>query len=141
MPSNILTPEQITAGNATLQDNKLLLTQVEDLLSMFREFLNHLAENYPIEATLKAETDTGGSQKCAKLAACLLLWQDNQFANGGLEATRTVGVNFSIDVEDYRIFKYAFGLFWSLPIEMENRFVKLGNNRQSQSGEFINLWS
>lgn len=140
--SNLLTEEQITFAKTTLIDNKLKPTQIEDLLSIFREFLGYLAENYQIEKTLTDCQDVNGSEKCAKLSACLMLWQDNQFSNGGFAPTlaNRTGFNFSIDVEDYRIFKYAFGLFWNVPQELENKFIKNGRGRVSETGSFINTY-
>lgn len=139
----LLTTEQINDGAAQVagHDNKLTVSMVFDLLSIFRGYLGPLADGYDIEGTLTAEQDTPTSaQRCAKLAACLTLFQENQFtpASGFAPtvANRT-GFNYSMDGEVYEIFKYAWGLFWDLPKEMELRFQSANAGSRSSEGQFI----
>lgn len=87
MTGLILTAEQITAGAATLSSNKLKESQVDDLISISRFYLGRFASNYALRSTFEGLTDTVTSNRCAKLAACLLLWQENQFDVSGFAAT------------------------------------------------------
>lgn len=138
--SLLLTDEQLAAGSATLNSGQLTPSQVSDLVSIFRGYLGKLAPNYPIQAALASENDTtsGGWQRCAKLAACLVLFQENQFTpDSGIAATRTEGVNFSADGEVFEIFKYAFGLFWDIPKELWNKYNRLSSNRTSLQGRVV----
>lgn len=41
-----LTNEAILAGAETLEDNKLKSSQIEDLISVFRDYLGSLADDY-----------------------------------------------------------------------------------------------
>lgn len=139
----ILTDGQITQGTASLISGKLTESQVDDLITMFRNYLGFLASDYPIESTLTIQEDnTNSKNRCAKLAACLLLWQDDQFLNGGFAATNSnrTGFNYSIDETGYLIFKYAFGLFWDIPIQLDNKFLSGGNYvPNSRQGKFIEI--
>lgn len=145
--SLLLSKEQIDAGSQVvfLNDNKLTASQITDLLSIFRGYLGPLAAQYPLRATLEAEQDTqNGDQRCAKLVACLTLFQENQFtpASGFAPtvANRT-GFNFSADGEVYEFFKYAFGLFWDIPAELELKFNSLsqGGSGSFQQGAFTRV--
>lgn len=139
----LLTTDQINQGSAAIANNgnKLTVSMVSDLVSIFRGYLGPLADNYDIETTLLAETDTQtGALRCAKLAACLFLFQENQFtpASGFAPtvANRT-GFNYSLDGEVYEIFKYAFGLFWDIPKELELRFQNASARFTSTEGQFL----
>lgn len=139
----LLTTDQLEAGLSTLNNGKLLLSQVDDLTSIFRGFLGELADNYPIRQTLTLEDDTtsGGARRAEKLAACLLLFQDNQFTpESGFAPTAAnrTGFNYSMDGEVFEIFKYAFGLYWNLPVEFTNAFLSASRNRTSAGGRFVN---
>lgn len=118
--SLLLTSEQITAGAAGLSSGKLTASAVADLLSIFRGYLGDLESDYSIQSTLEAQDDSADlSQKCAKLMACLALWSDNQFtpeiAGFAPTAANRTGFVYALSGENFEIFKYAFGLFWSLP--------------------------
>lgn len=115
-----LTDAQIAAGAESLTDNKLTADQIDDLISIFRKYLKHLATNYALRTTFEALTDTATSKRAAKLAACLLLWQDVQFDNSAFAATNAnrTGYTDSTIAERYDIFEYAFGLFWDLPANL-----------------------
>jgi hypothetical protein len=117
-----LTAEQIQAGEATLTgdagDRRLKVSQVDDLLSIFRKYLRVYAGNYPLRTTFEVLRDDGEeNNKCAKLAACLLLWQDVQFDVSEFAATNAnrTGYTDSTVKERFDIFEYAFCLFWDLP--------------------------
>jgi hypothetical protein len=137
--ASLLTTEQISAGETALIGNRLTLSQVDDLLSIFRGYLGAIANNYPLESTFTNLEDTVSSNRCAKLAACLLLWQDNQFDVSGFVATNAnkTGFTDSTPGENYEIFKYAFGMFWTLP----DRFLN-SNQRQFNSSQGVSqkLW-
>jgi hypothetical protein len=130
MDGLILTSAEITAGAGTLSGGKLKASQVEDLVSTFRSYLGSLAGNYALKPTFEALTDTADSNKAAKLAACLLRWQDNAFDVSAFAATNAnrTGFTDSTPGENFEIFKYAFGLFWDFPIELENRWLNRSNN-------------
>ena len=139
----LLTTEQIDAGSAAIatNDNKLTASMVGDLVSIFRGFLGPLASNYSIKTTLETEQDVmNGELKCAKLAACLTLFQDLQFTPvSGFAPTvaNRTGFNYSMDGEVYEVFKYAFGLFWDIPAEMELRFNRQSGMAKSVEGKFL----
>jgi len=138
----LLTPEQIEAAKANVfqHDNKLTASEVSDLVSIFRGFLGVLADNYTLESTLTAEQDTeNGALRCVKLAACLALFQDNQFTPKSGFASGTgnrTGFNYSMDGEVYEIFKYAFGLFWPIPRELEIARLSINRLATPQQGPF-----
>lgn len=139
----LLTKEQIDAGSLAIanNDNQLTESMISDLVSIFRGYLGVLADRYPLESTLRAEQDTaGGALRCAKLAACLTLFQDLQFtpASGFAPtvANRT-GFNYSLDGEVYEIFKYAFGLFWNIPKELEIKYNRAAGGGSFAQGEFV----
>lgn len=140
--ASLLSKDQIDAGSQAVfnNGNKLTDDMVDDLVSIYRGYLGELFDNYDIEATLKAETDTALRKRCAKLAACLLYFQENQFtpASGFAPtlANRT-GFNYSMDGEVYEVFKYAFGLFWNIPKELEIRFNTSGGRGVSSEGVFL----
>jgi len=141
----LLSKEQIDAGSQLVftTGNRLTASQITDLLSIFRGYLGPLASEYPLRATLEAEQDIpDGDFKCAKLAACLNLFQELQFTPAsGFAATvaNRTGFNFSADGEVYEIFKYAFGLYWDIPAELEIRFNSLssGGTGSFQQGAFV----
>lgn len=135
----LLTDDQIAAGAAALTDGKLSGSMVADLVSIFRGYLGDLAVNYPLEATLAAEDDNASDAKrCAKLAACLSLFQENQFtplAGFAPTAGNRTGFVYSMDGEVFEIFRYAFGLFWDIPAALT---AKAGSqSRVSTQGAFI----
>lgn len=141
---NFLTTAAIQAGNADLAvdltDNtlkKLKPTHIEDLVSIFRGYLGDLADNYALETTLKNARDKQDeSEKCAKLVACLALFQDSEVGgNGGFAPTvaNRSGFNYSIDQDKYNVFRYAFGLFWTVPPELDNQFMKAGSRRRTST--------
>lgn len=136
-----ITAEEIKAAADTLtSDGKLKPSQIDDLISFFREYLSGLDEDgYDFDATLSALQDTDEGGKCAKLAACLIRIQDNEFMNGGLAATNAnrSGLNYSIDEENYKIFRYAFGLLWKLPTELVSNYV-LGARRVTANSGKVN---
>ncbi len=139
----LLTTDQLAAGLATLENGKLTASQVDDLYSIFRGYLGNLAPNYPILTVLRAEDDdeSGGARRCEKLAACLILFQEDQFTpESGFAPTAAnrTGFNYSADGEMFEIFKYCFGLFWDIPKEMTNRFQNAGSSRTSAQGRFVN---
>lgn len=110
---------------------------MSDLLSIFRGYLGELESDYSIQATLEAQDDdTDPSQKCAKLMACLALWSENQFtpsvAGFAPTAANRTGFVYSLEGENFEIFKYAFGLFWSLPRGLGSS----SNQRVSTQGTF-----
>lgn len=119
-----LTAEAIQAGAETLESNKLKPSQIDDLVSTFRGYLDELADNYDLETDLGLITDTATSNRAAKLAAYLLTLQDNDFANGGFAATNAnrSGFNYSINEAMFDRFKYAFGLLYTIPKELANRY-------------------
>ena len=132
-----LTADQVTKGEETLLGSagsrRLKISQVDDLMSIFRKYLKHLATNYPIRATFEQLRDDGvENNKCAKLAACLLLWQDVQFDNSAFAATNAnrTGFTDSTIQERFDIFEYAFCLFWDLPSNLSAN-GGLGNYRSS----------
>ncbi len=143
MAGMLLTDDQISAGSLTLLNGKLQPSQVDDLISIWRSYLGTLASNYQLLTTLEALDDTGNTRKrAAKLAACLLLWQDNQFDVSGFAATAAnkSGFNDSGPGENYEIFKYAFGLFWDIPVELEIKFNSNssgGGSSKFSSGVFV----
>lgn len=120
-----LTSEQIQLGANALSSWKLKQGQVDDLVSVFRGYLCELADDYELEATFSAETDTAGRNRAAKLSACLILLQDNEFINGGFAPTNAnrTGLNYSIDRTNYDIFRYMMGLFWTIPSALDNRWL------------------
>jgi len=140
--ASLLSKDQIDAGSLAVfnNGNKLTDDMVDDLVSIYRGYLGELFDNYDVEATLKAETDSALRKRCAKLAACLLYFQENQFtpASGFAPtlANRT-GFNYSMDGEIYEVFKYAFGLFWNIPKELELRFNNMAGNSVSSEGVFL----
>lgn len=139
MASLLLTDDQITAGAATLVNGKLPASAVSDLLSISRGYLGALADDYPLEATFTAEDDSDGLERgrAAKLAACLALFQENQFTpKSGFEATNgsRTGFVYSLDGEVFQIFLYVFGLFWTVPTAIANGGS--ANRRRSTQGAF-----
>jgi hypothetical protein len=117
-----LTGEQIEAGANTLVgdtgDRRLKVSQVDDLMSIFRKYLKNYASNYPLRPTFESLRDDDiENNKCAKLAACLMLWQDVQFDVSSFEATNSnkTGYKDSTILERFDIFEYAFCLFWDMP--------------------------
>jgi hypothetical protein len=117
-----LTAEQITAGETTLAgdagDRRLKVSQIDDLMAIFRKYLKNLTGNYPLRKTFEDLRDDGDeNNRCAKLAACLLLWQDVQFDNSAFAATNAnrTGYTDSTLAERFDIFEYAFCLFWDMP--------------------------
>jgi hypothetical protein len=121
----LLTTDQIDAAAATLvtSDNKLTAGMVSDLVSIFRGYLGPLASSYTLKDTLAAQQDLQENDEriAAKLAACLALFQENQFTpESGFAPTAAnrTGFNYSLDGEVYEIFKYAFGLLWDIPVEL-----------------------
>lgn len=142
MDGLLLRSEQIEAGALTLNQTtkKLKSPQVDDLVAIFRWFLGSLASKYTLRATFEGLTDDAESNKCAKLAACLIAWQDYQFDTGGFAATAAnrEGFNFQIERAKYNIFQYAFTLFWDLPPELESIYIFGGNgNRKSSQGSVL----
>jgi hypothetical protein len=141
----ILTTEQLNDAKAIIatSNNRLTASQVTDLVSIFREYLGEsLSKKYSLKTTLEAEIDiTNGDEKCAKLVACLFLWQENQFGNGGFAPTAAnrTGFNYSIGEEGFRIFKYAFGLFWDIPDGLSNRFLSSTAQGVSEQGTYWTL--
>lgn len=141
--ASLLSRDQIIAGSEAVfaNGNKLTDDMVDDLVSIFRGYLGSVYDDYAVETTLKAEQDTPTRTRCAKLAACLIYFQENQFtpASGFAPtvANRT-GFNYSMDGEIYEVFKYAWGLFWNIPPELELRFQAKGSSRFGiMEGEFI----
>lgn len=138
----LLTTEQITDAKAIIANtnNRLTASQVTDLVSIFREYLGaSLSQKYSLKTTLESEVDVAnGEEKCAKLVACLFLWQENQFGNGGFAPTAAnrTGFNYSISEEGFRIFKYAFGLFWDIPDGLANRFLASNSSGFSEQGTY-----
>jgi hypothetical protein len=133
-----LTDEQIENGADSLEDNKLTPSQVEDIVSIFRGFLWDLADNYELEETLTALEDSASVKTCAKLAACLQLFNEEiAFDNGGFAATlaNKTGFNYSLDTQEFKIFKYAFGLLWTVPIDIGQMGASSGHSEQ---GYFVN---
>lgn len=139
MDGLILTSVQITAGATTLVDAKLKPSQIDDLVSIFRGYLGKSATDYTLVSTFESQTDTLTSNRCAKLAACLNLWQENQFDVSGFAATAASRQGYfdSTDEENFRIFVYAFGLFWDLPFEISSRFLKGGSSGSTSQGAFV----
>jgi hypothetical protein len=139
----LLTKSQIDAGSeaVALTDNKLTADQISDLVSIFRGYLGPLFDLYPVESTLAAEQDTAGSAlRCAKLAACLGLFQENQFTpQSGFAATNAnrTGFTYSLHGEVYEVFKYAFGLFWTIPAELELQFNALSKRSGGTSSQGV----
>lgn len=135
----LLTTEQLAAGLATLVNHKLTKAMVDDLVAIFRGFLGDLEANYPISATLTAEDDNDGlgARRCEKLAACLLLFQENQFTpESGFAPTAAnrTGFNYSLDGEVFQTFLYCFGLFWPVPRQLaDNKSTRRG----SAQGRFV----
>lgn len=121
----VLTKAQIDEGADTLDNGTLRADQVSDLLSTFRGYLGPLAADYAIKSTLEDLTDDATVSTAAKLAACLKLWQDNQFAQGGFAATNANRKGFVDDWEreNFLIFKYAFGLLFDFPPELEFKYL------------------
>lgn len=138
----ILTTEQLNDAKAIIANtnNRLTASQVTDLVSIFREYLGgSLSQKYSLKATLESEVDiTDGNDKCAKLVACLFLWQENQFGNGGFAPTAAnrTGFNYSISIEGFRIFKYAFGLFWDIPDGLHNEYLSSNASGYSEQGTY-----
>ncbi len=135
-----LDADQITAGAASLTDNKLTDSQVEDIVSVFRGFLLDLADYYELTETLEELEDSETKKTCAKLAACLQLFNEEiGFDNGGFAATlaNKTGFNFSIDTQEFKIFKYAFGLLWTVPNDLG---VMGASSGFSEQGSFINTF-
>lgn len=134
-----LTDEQLTAGASVLVNNKLTNSQVEDLTSIFRGFLSELANDYSIKPTLEGLEDSTEIKTCAKLSACLLMFQDIGFDNGGFAPTNAnrTGFNTSVDMEEYKTFRYAFGLLWSIPKQLDNQFLGgVSRRRTTVQGKF-----
>lgn len=134
--ATLLTSAQITAGVASLTNDKLTTPQISDLVSIFRGYLGDLAGDYALQATFEALDDSAnGAQICAKLAACLALFQENQFTpRAGFDPTAAnrTGFVYSLDGEIYEIFKYAFGLLWDLPRSLSGKA-----SRVSTQGTFV----
>lgn len=140
----LLSQDQLAAGKISLNDGKLHSSQVSDLISIFRGYLGGLADGYAMKATLEAEDDNDGlgQRRCEKLAACLILFQENQFtpASGfAPTAANRTGFNYSLDGEVFEIFKYCFGLFWNLPKDFTNPFQNSALNRVSAQGRFVRI--
>lgn len=138
MVSLLLTSEQIDAAEGSLVNSKLTSAQVGDLLSIFRGYLGPLAADYALEATFTAQDDSSDtSRKCAKLAACLQLFSDNQFtpdvAGFANTAANRTGFVYSLEGENYKVFTYAFGLFWDLPRQLASP----NGRRVSMQGKFV----
>lgn len=137
----MLTKEQMVAGLASLEEGKLSPSAIGDLVSIFRGYLSDLFANYSIESTFQNEDDNDGlgAQRCQKLAAVLLLFQENQFTPAaGFSATSSDGFNYSLDGENFELFKYAFGLFWELPKAFQSPFQNAFNRRTSAQGKYKN---
>ena len=139
----LLTEEQLAAAAISLEDGKLTPSQVSDLVSIFRGYLAELEANYALESTLSLEDDSDGlgRQRCQKLAACLILFQDNQFTpESGFAPTAAnrTGFIYSLDGENFEVFRYAFGLFWPIPKELINKYLGTGRTRTSSQGQFVN---
>lgn len=137
-----LSSEAIQAGALTLENNKLKPSQIEDLVSVFRGYLDELAENYDLETDLGVLTDSANSNRCAKLAAYLLSLQDNEFDNGGFSATNAnrSGFNYSIDEENFLRFRYAFGLLYTIPRELANRYRKSSQGMTAVQGRVERIY-
>ncbi len=141
--NRLLTDAQLTVGEETLEAGKLPPSVVIDLVSIFRGYLGELAESYPLVATFEGEDDNDGlgRQRCAKLAACLAIFNENQFTpRSGYDATNAnrTGFVYSLDGEVFEVFKYVFGLFWPLPKEFQNNFQNSARTRTSAQGSFVN---
>lgn len=137
MDGLLLTSDQITAGAATLSGNKLKSSQIDDLVSIWRGYLGGLASNYALVSTLENQEDDADSNRCAKLAACLLLWQDVQFDVTAFSATNAnrTGFTDSTEKERYEIFLYTFGLFWDIPSSLIAKTI--GQNAYFPSSQYI----
>lgn len=124
-----LSAEAISAGAETLENNRLKPSQIDDLVSVFRGYLGELADDYDMETDLGMLVDDANKNKCAKLAAFLLVLQPNGFDNGGFAATNAnrSGFNYSIDEANFQAFKYAFGLLYTIPDILKNSFISLAN--------------
>jgi len=142
--ASLLSKDQVDAGSEAVLNNGNQLTEsmIIDLISIFRGYLGELYDDYPIEDTLRAETDTAiGPRKCAKLAAYLIYFQDNQFTPvSGFAPTvaNRTGFNYSMDGEVYKVFEYAWGMFWNVPAEVRAQYGPSGSKRfASSEGEFL----
>lgn len=137
-----LSSAQISAGANTLDANKLKPSQVDDLVSVFRDFLGSLAADYSVRSDLEALTDTPTSNRCAKFAAYLILLQDAEFGNGGFAATNAnrTGFNYSIDQENYLMFRYFFGLLYDIPDELDNRWISGKGTSKPMDGLVTKVW-
>lgn len=141
--NRLLTDEQIAVGDESLENGRLSPTMIMDLVSIFRGYLSELADKYPLEATFTAENDNDGlgRQRCAKLAACLAVFNENQFTpQSGYAPTNAnrTGFNYSMDGEVFEVFKYAFCLFWALPRQFQNNFQNGSRSQTSAQGRFVN---
>lgn len=136
MTGLVLTAAQITAGAETLVDDKFKLSQIDDLVAIFRNYLggDQTVSTSTIRSTFEALTDDATNNKCAKLAACLNLWSENQFDVSGFAATGASrqGYYDSTAAENFEIFKYAFALFWDLPYSVISRFSGLSRMPSTQ---------
>jgi len=133
----LLTQEQIDAGAATLAGGKLRQSQVDDILSIWRGYLGGLASSYSLSSTLSGAQDDAVSNKCAKLAACLQLWQDVQFDVSAFAATNANRTGFTDSTKDerYEIFLYSFGLFWDIPSSLASKVS--GPNVSNASSQYL----
>ena len=137
-----LSDEELQTATDSLVNSKLSVSQIEDLISFFRIFLNELASNYSMNEVLTALEDDANSLTCAKLVACLNRWNEIEFDDGGFAPTNAnrTGFNASVDVQEFKIFKYAFTLLWDLPAELNNKNLRKGRVRTSQQGRYINTF-
>ena len=131
-----ISDDELATATGNLVNSKLTVAQVQDIVSFFRIFLAELASNYSIQSTLEGLEDDTDNKTCAKLLACLTRWNDLQFDNGGFAPTNAnrTGFNASIDVEEFKIFRYGWTLLWDLP----SNLVSLNGNRRrtTQQGSF-----
>lgn len=147
MANFLLTKTQIDEAKADVfgndPKNRLSPAQVSDLVSIFRGYLSELVDSYSydLENTFLNEVDTAdGPLRATKLAACLKIFQENQFtpASGfAPTAANRTGFNYSLDGEVFEVFKYAFCLFWNWPVEFENRFKRSSSAFVSSQGRFV----
>ena len=126
---------ELATATGNLVNSKLTVAQVQDIVSFFRVFLVELAENYSIKSTLEGLEDDTENKTCAKLLCCLKRWNELQFDNGGFAPTNAnrTGFNASIDVEEFKVFRYGFTLLWDLPSSLSGSGSK---RRTTQQGKF-----
>lgn len=126
----MLTPTEITAGVARLQDSKTLKPEDISLLSsVFEMVFAGLTSIYTYEYEDElAELDDSANtkKKAAQVAACIIKLEDLGFLGAKLSGGRS-GIDYSQDAEYLKIVLFAFSKIYPIPKEFASFSLKYAN--------------